>query len=127
MYTTVPMSCQLYLAYLNHLICHVTFSLDQKTKNMNFILFSSWFRVRNNLLEPISRSNRIVLAGGILIIESVQVRGTCCISFIIKLCYCTIVITVSGVKKMELGQKKETGNFSRVFCEWGAFAMTKVL
>jgi hypothetical protein len=33
----------------------------------------SWFRVRDNLLEPISRSNRIYLAGGILIIDSVQV------------------------------------------------------
>ncbi len=34
----------------------------------------SWFRVRDNLLEPISRSNRIYLAGGILIIDNVQVR-----------------------------------------------------
>ena len=33
----------------------------------------SWFRVRDNLLEPISRSNRIFLSGGILIIDGAQV------------------------------------------------------
>nr|XP_040568004.1 Down syndrome cell adhesion molecule-like protein Dscam2 isoform X1 [Lepeophtheirus salmonis] len=34
----------------------------------------SWFRVKNNLLEPISRSNRIHLSAGTLIIDDVQLN-----------------------------------------------------
>ena len=37
------------------------------------LFYSSWFRVRNNLLEPISRSSRIHLSNGILIVDSLKV------------------------------------------------------
>ena len=35
---------------------------------------SSWFRVKNNLLEPLALTNRIHLTAGILVIENSQVR-----------------------------------------------------
>ena len=42
-------------------------------QNFEFDIFFSWFRVRNNLLEPVSRTNRIFISGGILVIDALHV------------------------------------------------------
>ena len=69
-----------YLRTLSKEVDLIVFSLSNSSYFWNFFkriilffLLPSWFRVRNNLLEPVARTSRIFLSGSVLVIDSLRV------------------------------------------------------
>ena len=69
-----------YLRTLSKEVDLIVFSLSNSSyfwdffkRIILFFLLPSWFRVRNNLLEPVARTSRIFLSGSVLVIDSLRV------------------------------------------------------